>query len=261
MTDKTLQPIEQKTVTFYEDELTAVVVEEGGKTAVYVPIRPVCDFLDIAWTAQRQRILRDPILSDEMTPVIVTITGTGQQVESLALPLDFLNGWLFGINANRVKAEARDKLLRYQRECYRVLSEAFLGPQRPLSPSTAALMQVREMGLAIVRMAEEQIEFDRRLGQTETAVTSLTERVQRLETGSPETAVTEAQASQLSQAVKAVAIAQGKVSGRNEFGAVYGEMYRKFGITSYKLLPASKFSDCMRWLTDWHEELTGERPF
>jgi hypothetical protein len=31
-------------------------------------------------------------------------------------------------------------------------------------------MQVREMGLAIVRMAEEQMEFDRRLGHTETAV-------------------------------------------------------------------------------------------
>jgi hypothetical protein len=129
-------------------------------------------------------------------------------------------------------------------------------------------MQVREMGLAIVRMAEEQMEFDRRLGMvegnqadTQTAVTNLTERVQRLESGTPETAVTDDQASQISQAAKAVAIAQGKVSGRNEFGAVYGEMYRKFGITSYKLLPAARFADCMDWLTDWYEELTGERPF
>jgi len=43
--------------------------------------------------------------------------------------------------------------------------------------------------------------------------------------------VTPDQASQISQAVKAVALAIGKKSGRNEFGAVYGELYRKFGIT------------------------------
>jgi hypothetical protein len=49
---------------------------------------------------------------------------------------------------------------------------------------------------------------------------------------SPGQAVTDDQASQISQAVKAVALALGKQSGRNEFGAVYGELYRKFGITS-----------------------------
>lgn len=41
------------------------------------------------------------------------------------LPLDYLNGWLFGVNANRVKEGIRDNLIRYQRECYRVLADAF----------------------------------------------------------------------------------------------------------------------------------------
>jgi hypothetical protein len=74
-------------------------------------------------------------------------------------------------------------------------------------------------------------------------------------------AVTEDQASQLSQAVKAVAIPLTKQSGSNQFGSVYGELYRKFSITSYKLLPADRFQEAMDCLTDWHQSLVGEEPF
>ena len=70
--------------------------------------------------------------------------------------------------------------------------------------------------------------------------------------------VTPDQASQLSQAVKAVAIELGKKSGRNEFGGVYGEMYRKFGISGYKMLPARRFEEAMRWLAGWLGEATGQ---
>ncbi len=52
-----------------------------------------------------------------------------------------------------------------------------------------------------------------------------------------------------------VAILQGKQTKRNEFGAVYGEMYRKYSVTSYKMLPASKFDAVMGWLNEWRESL------
>lgn len=35
---------------------------------------------------------------------------------------------LFGINANRVKPELRERLITYQQECYQVLAAAFLDP-------------------------------------------------------------------------------------------------------------------------------------
>ena len=63
-------------------------------------------------------------------------------------------------------------------------------------------------------------------------------------------AVTDVQASQISQAVKAVAVALGKQTGRNEFGACYGELYRKFGTTSYKLVQSSQFDSVMAWLNE-----------
>ncbi|MCA9933352.1 MAG: ORF6C domain-containing protein [Anaerolineales bacterium] len=53
-------------------------------------------------------------------------------------------------------------------------------------------------------------------------------------------------------------IALGKQTKRNEFGAVYGEMYRKFGICSYKLLPAHQFQKVMHWLAEWYQSITDE---
>ncbi|MBE2200448.1 MAG: ORF6C domain-containing protein [Anaerolinea sp.] len=261
-----LIPVEQRTVLFYDDEITAVVVQSGAEHVVYVPLRPICDYLGLDWSAQTRRIQRDDVLADVVMSVAITATDIDpdsrrpRTSDMLAIRLEFLNGWLFGVNARRVKPEIRAKLLAYQRECYTVLARHFTAVSPAPSSASSALMQVREMGLAIVRMAEEQMEFDRRLAGAETAVSGLDVRVQALEARlePPAHAVTNEQASQISQAAKAVAIALGKQTKRNEFGGVYGEMYRKFGITSYKLLPARRFDEVMRWLSEWHQSLTSD---
>ena len=252
--------MEQKQVLFYEDEVTAVRMSDG---AVYVPIRPLCDYLGVGWSGQYERLQRDPVLSEIMVSVRVTRT-QDQSREMICLPLEFVNGWLFGISANRVKNNVRERLIRYQRECYKVLAEAFQGTALAASaPST--LVQVREMGLAIARMAEEQMAFDRRLGAAEeklVVVDELAERISAVEEKlSPSQLVTQEQASQISQAVKTVALAVGKKTGRNEFGAVYGELYRRFEITSYKALPAHKYTDALAFLTEWHLNVTTDTPF
>lgn len=256
-----LVPIEQKQVMFYEDEVTAVRMSDG---TVYVPIRPLCEHLGVAWSAQRLRINRDPVLSEVVTAVIITITTEGatptQSQETLCLPLDFVSGWLFGINASRVNEDVRERLIRYQRECYKVLANAFVGTAVANAPST--LVQVREMGLAIARMAEEQMAFDRRLGTAEVELRLMTERLTAVEEKFGDTAViTEDQASQISQAVKAVALALGKKTKQNEFGAVYGQLYRQYGITSYKTLPAHKFKDALNFLTEWHQTIITDTAF
>lgn len=268
MNDSSLIPIEQRTVLFYDDEITAVLVDIEGEQRVYVPVRPICDFLGVSWTGQRRRINRDLVLSEEVKRVNVTFTDSRHDTmirEVICLPLDFINGFLFGLNPNRAKEEVRERLVLYQRECYRVLADAFLQQETAVSSTEASLMQVREMALAIARLAEEQIEFDRRLVSTETRLDTaaavvgdvqkrLTAVEQKL---ASDTAVTDEQAMQISQAVKAIALAVGKQSGKNEFQGVYGELYRRFGITSYKLLPAAKFAEAMAFLTEWYVNLTG----
>jgi len=41
----------------------------------------------------------------------------------ICLPLKKLNGWLFSINPEKVRADIRDKLIQYQEECFTVLHE------------------------------------------------------------------------------------------------------------------------------------------
>jgi hypothetical protein len=256
VTDKALIPVHQTAVEFYDDEITAVVLEDGE---VFVPIRPICDYLGVSWSGQRERLQRDAVLSKYARGVRVTRPpgkGGGSQ-EMTALPLDYLNGWLFGINANRVKDEVRARLVRYQEECYQVLADHFR--KRIVATGIDTLASVRDLGLAIATLAQEQMEFERqvddRFETVEYRLTAVEDRI------APGQAITEEQASQISQAVKAVAMVMTKQSGSNQYGSVYGELYRKFGITSYKLLPASRFQEAMNWLTEMHQQLTGEEPF
>ena len=260
--EKALVPVEERTVTFYDDEIPVAIIEGGD---VYVPLRLLCTFLGVNYRSQRRRVDRDPVLSRYVVDVTISTTGGPQAAPCILL--DYLNGWLFGISAASVKEDIRERVILYQEKCYKVLRDAFQETQP--TGTMSALMQVREMGRAIMQMAEEQMEFDRRLIMTETRVDKaasivgdLTKRVTSIEQKLvPGEAVTEDQASQISQAVKAVAIALGKQTKRNEFGAVYGELYRKFGVTSYKLLPVNRFEEAMHFLTEWHQDLVGDMPF
>ncbi|NHZ72704.1 MAG: hypothetical protein GWP17_06445 [Aquificales bacterium] len=42
---------------------------------------------------------------------------------------------------------------------------------------------------------------------------------------------------------------------------VYGELYRRYSINSYKALPKYKFDDALTWLNDWLQSLINDTPF
>ena len=263
MTESALVPVEQKTILFYEDEITAVRTGDGR---VFVPIRPIVERLGLSWSGQRERINRDRVLSEEVATVRVTRTEGDRQIarELSCIPLDYLSGFLFGISADRVKLEFQEDVIRYQRECYKVLSEALSEGRLVADVTFDDLLQTADPGAvqayqiaqAVMRLARNQILLESRLtGRIDDHEGRLvTLEAQLGDTGRN---VTPDQASQLSQAVKAVAIELGRKSGRNEFGAIYGELYRKFGITSYKMLPARRFDEAMHFLTNWHESISG----
>jgi hypothetical protein len=94
----------------------------GGNT--FVALKPIVDALGIDWEGQRQRVQRDPILS-EGTFITKVPSAKGPQ-DTLCLPLDYLNGWLFKINSGRIRDPSlREKVQTFQRECYRVLNRHF----------------------------------------------------------------------------------------------------------------------------------------
>ncbi|MCP4419917.1 MAG: hypothetical protein GY805_25165 [Chloroflexi bacterium] len=273
MTNKALVPVEQKQVIFYDDEITTVLVQIEGEEKIYVPVRPVCDFLDVSWTGQRRRINRDAVLSEEIRSVNVTFTEPTRtrQISTLCLPLDYISGFLFGINPERTKPEIKDKLIRYQRECYKVLAEAFQEGRLTADSSFDDLLrqasddvvEAYQIAQAIMKLARNQIVLESRLDDHGQALEDHSHRLETIEADmhQKDRYISESQATQISQAVKSIAITLGKQTGRNEFGATWGEFYRKFGISKYRYLPVSKFDEALAWLNDFFQSLTDDSPF
>lgn len=98
-------------------------------------MKSICNNLGLAWNAQFERIQRSEVMSKGIR-VIRTPSNGGNQ-DMTCLPLSMLNGWLFGVDVNRVKLELRDKLIRYQSECFDVLYQHFMTPAPRPEPRPA----------------------------------------------------------------------------------------------------------------------------
>jgi len=279
MADNALIPIEQKQVIFYEDMITVVLVELGDERQVFIPVRPICEYLGLDWSAQTRRIRRDPVMSKWAKFVAITATNPeeaqkGGNPNMLCLPLDYLNGFLFGVSATRVRSELQERVILYQERCYKVLSEAFQEGRLTSDPTFDELLagdtaaaQAYRMAAAIMKMARQQLLLEAQLKSHSTQLVDHELRLEEIEAtlGDQGRLVTPEQASEIGQAVKLVALELGKRTKRSEYGAVYGQMYRQFGITGYKQLPSREFGAAMGWLTDWYRRITGatgdELPF
>lgn len=105
-----------QTVDFHGQSL--LTIQHDGKP--YVGMKAVCENIGLGWRGQNERIQRHAVLKEGMR-VIRTPSNGGEQ-SMLCLPLDMLNGWLFGVDVSRIKREeVRERLLQYQRECFGVL--------------------------------------------------------------------------------------------------------------------------------------------
>lgn len=264
---KSLAPVEQRQVLFYEDELTAVLVDEEDRgRVIYVPVRPICDVLGVTWQGQLSRIKRDPVMAEVMMSVNITFTDIDPESkrprssEMVCLPLKFLPGWLFGIQANRVKPEFKGKILLYQRECYDVLAEAFKEGRLTGDPTFSELLKTDSPAVQAYKMIMAMAEMARQQILLESKVSEHDRRIEALETLVSDTGafINKEQAMHLSQAVKTLALEIGKRTGKNEFQGVYGELYRRFRIPSYRELPAYQFNGAMKFLREWYASRIGD---
>lgn len=250
-------PVQQHTVDFYGDRLPAGQLADG---TVLVPLRPICEALGLDWSSQAKRLNRDEVLHAARTVVIMT-TVQGDR-EMLALPLDLLPGWLFGVTAARVKPELAARITLYRRECFRVLWDAFKGdilPTPPASGATGAALAV-EIAEAVAALARQQLAFEQAAGarfdRLDLAVAETRQRVAALEVRlDPKQVLTEAQAAEVALAVKTVGQRLASTGDRQGYAKVYSELYRRYRVSSYKNLPRGKLVEVLAWLGDWSAEL------
>lgn len=265
-----LVPVREAQVEFYGDTLSAA---QGADEQIYVPIRPICEALGLTWPGQWERIKGDPVLSEAVRSVRVTLTERGART-ALCLPLKFLPGWLFGIQARRVKPELRERILRYQRECYDVLWNAFKGDvvpaAAPIPPDLSPVEQALLLAEAVASMAREHLALEQRfttmadytrgyIQQSRRQLADHEDRLTALELHvSGGTTISEAEAAELQQAVKQLAMALHQRTEQpisTAFQLVWGELYKRYRVGAYRNLPAARYHEALAWLQGWYEEL------
>lgn len=258
-----LVPNVVREIVFYEDMLLVALVGE----IPYVALRPIAEFLGLDWSSQRRRVQRDEVLAEEAKLVLMR-GADGKQHEMFSLPLEFLPGWLFGITSSKAaRPEFVPKIKRYRRECFHVLWRAFQtelmgGP--PAQNNTNTLTQVRNLGLAIAELAEQQIEIqaqvttvNSRVDKAAIVVRDLQQRLSAVERRvEPASCISDTQATEISNKVKALAeLLTRKDASKNHYQSIFAELYRRFEVSSYKLVRQDQYQQVLLFLDEWRKTL------
>ena len=273
MQSTALVPTSGHVVDFYGDPIQGLIVIIDDETTVYVPLRAICTFLGLDWSAQYRRLHRDAVLRDVLQVVAVTATGShADEHEVVCLPLEYLPGWLFSINAARVRPELQEKITRYRRDCFRVLWRAFqieslsiarTGDQsQALAPTSTAtiLTQLRDQALAQAYLAEQQLALETRISthddrfkQAGLVIRDMQQRLGALEERiQPAQLITEAEASEVASQIKALAeVLTTRDPTKNHYQSIFGELNRRFRVASYRRLSRAQLGEVVKFLDDW----------
>ena len=141
-----------------------VIINNGEKR---VAIKPICEALGIDFSSQLQKMKSDPILSSTVG-MITTVGADKKEREMQTIPFKYVFGWLFQIDSRKVKEEARESVLQYQKECYDALYNHFTVyaefveyKQTKIDEKTATLKTVKlNFSQAKNRLKETEKEFD-----------------------------------------------------------------------------------------------------
>jgi hypothetical protein len=274
------EPLTPRTVSFYGDDLIAVEHADG---TIYTLFARLCENLGLRREAQVRRVQRHTVLQEGLITLTVQTAGGPQSAQFLRL--DLLPLWLSGVQAERVKEAIREQLVRYQREAAQALWQAFrhqivvdeTAPTTQAAPlAIQQLQQIAEMGRAIAAMAEQQIEIQRqqqalstRLDRAGQVVRGMQQQIGDIhvrlgeieERVHPGAFITETQANEVSLKVKALAEAlTSKDKAKNHYQGIFGELYRRFGVASYKLIRQEQYVTVLAFLDDWAAAVGGEAP-
>lgn len=124
-------------ISFDDDQLMAIEKDEK----IYVAMKPICEVIGLNWSGQYSLIKRDEVLAEGIC--IIQTPSSGGLQETTCLPLEYLNGWLFKISLSRIEnQETKEKVIRYQKECYKVLHDHFMGKEQTVQSTIPKVYEV-----------------------------------------------------------------------------------------------------------------------
>ncbi|WP_236641682.1 phage antirepressor N-terminal domain-containing protein [Rodentibacter pneumotropicus] len=107
--------ISTQTISFYGSDLITLKVED----VIYTAVRPLVEAIGLDWAGQTVKLNKN---KDKFNCCdISTVGADGKIRKMLCMPLKKLNGWLFSINPEKVRSDLKEKVIRYQEECFEAL--------------------------------------------------------------------------------------------------------------------------------------------
>ncbi|HSH82375.1 MAG TPA: phage antirepressor N-terminal domain-containing protein [Herpetosiphonaceae bacterium] len=278
-----MEHLSQRIVPFHGDEIVAVRQPDG---TIYVLFNRLCENLGLARWTQVRRIQNHEVLNAGFVPLSVQTDGGPQEAQCLRL--DLLPLWMSGISAKRVKTAIREKLVRYQMEAAGVLWDAFkpqiIVEETGVVPAAddqaiVELRRIAEMARAIADMAEQQIVLQKQqqvlaarmdlaarvIRGVQGQITAVDGRVAEVEVRlgvledrlHPAAFITEEQAAEVSNRVKALAeLLSGRDKSKNHYQSIFQELYRRFGVASYKTIIQDQYGAVLAFLADWRTSVS-----
>jgi hypothetical protein len=146
------------------NKVDILLVENGERL---IPVKPICEALGINSNGQIERIKSDPILGS-VNKMCLSTGADKKQYQMFAIPFRYVFGWLFTIDSEKVNIDARETVLRYQKECYDVLFNHFTAhaefyeyKQSLVYEKNTQLRIIKaEFNTAKTRLEEAKKEFD-----------------------------------------------------------------------------------------------------
>lgn len=96
------------------------VITAMAAGVAYVAMKPVVENIGLDWASQFVKLKKQ---GEKFGCCDITIPSLGGLQRMLCIPIKKLNGWLFSINPAKVRDDIRDRLIRYQEECFTALHD------------------------------------------------------------------------------------------------------------------------------------------
>ncbi|MEG3640463.1 phage antirepressor N-terminal domain-containing protein [Magnetococcus sp. PR-3] len=144
MKDHTQAPI---TVTFQDVEISILFVDNKP----YIPLRTIVESLGLNWATQTRKINSNTKRWSPTVVISTTVAKDDKRREVLCLPKEKVFGFLCTISPSKIKRQHRAKLIAFQNECDRVLSEALSGQHRAAPQEDLIMLDRLQQELLLAR--------------------------------------------------------------------------------------------------------------
>lgn len=243
---------------FYAEDMLSRLGLDPNRT--YIPLAELCDALGLSQAKEERRVRGHSLLAQGCKRLPID-TDTGEML-MLCIKIELLPLWLTSVDSAQVSdSETRDRLDLFQRECASSLWQAFR-PQGydsgdvllPSRPHQSQVEQAFVGTMAMATLARHQLLIERQLDAPYDD--------DEEQGGDPWAArtrvVDDPSAARLAQTARRVALTLAERTKRNEYFGVYSGLYRNFGISSYRRMPAGRLHEALEWLERWYGDMIGE---